>query len=188
MLKYEEKLHFDKYYNKMQSTSVLHKAISLVCDVAGYIVLYYCIKYILTSLPDFQPWSNFVPLFSLGGVLFSKIDLIYFTCGLILICYGTVKLSKITIQNHSARNEKSNTPERLLITGYYAKVRHPMYGTFIIMQAGFMLSLRSLDGIIIALIIIAVQFINAAIEEKKQLIPILEKNIKLMPRMLDVCF
>jgi protein-S-isoprenylcysteine O-methyltransferase Ste14 len=76
------------------------------------------------------------------------------------------------------RNEKSNTPERLLVTGYYAKVRHPMYGTFIIMQAGFMLSLRSLDGIIIALIIIAVQFINAAIEEKKQLIPIFGEEYK----------
>lgn len=179
MLKYEEKLHFDKYYNKLQSASVLHKVISLVCNVAGYIVLYYFIKYFLTSLPDFRPWSNFMPWFSFGGVLFSKIDLSYFTYGLILSCYGTIKLSKITIQNHSVRNEKSNTPKKLLATGYYAKVRHPMYGTFIIMQAGFMLSLRSLDGIIIALIIIAVQYINAAIEEKKQLISLFGEEYKL---------
>ncbi|MGW8115254.1 methyltransferase family protein [Caproicibacterium sp. NSD3] len=178
MLKYEEKLHFDKYYNKMQLPGVLHKVISLVCGVAGYIVLYYFIQYIFTSLPDLRPWSNFMPWFSLGGVLFSKIDLIYFTYGLILICYGTVKLSKITMQNHSVRTEKSNTPERLLVTGYYAKVRHPMYGTFIITQAGFMLSLRSLDGIIIACIILVFQYTNAAIEEKKQLIPIFGEEYK----------
>ncbi len=178
MLKYEEKLHFDKYYNKLQSTSVLHRVINLVCDVAGYIVLYYFIKYFLTSLPDFRPWSNFMPWFSLGGVFFSKIDLIYFAYGLILICYGTIKLSKITIQNHSVRDEKINTSEKLLVTEYYAKVRHPMYGTFIIMQAGFMLSLRSLDGIIIACIIVAFQYTNAAVEEKKQLIPIFGEEYK----------
>lgn len=178
MLKYEEKLHFDKYYNKIQSPRILHKVISLVCNIAGYIVLYYFIKYILASLPDFRPWSNFMPWFSLDGVLFSKIDLIYFACGLIFICYGTVKLSKITIQNHSVRNEKNDTPERLLITGNYAKVRHPMYGTFIIMQAGFMLSLRSLDGIIISCIILAFQYMNAVIEEKKQLIPIFGEEYK----------
>lgn len=178
MLKYEEKLHFDKYYNKMQSSSVLHKVISLVCDVAGYIVLYYFIKYIFTSLPDFRPWNNFMPWFSLGGVLFSKIDLIYFTYGLILICYGTVKLSKITMQNHSVRNEKSNIPARLLVTGYYAKVRHPMYGTFIIIQAGFMLSLRSLGGIIIACIIFAFQYVNAAVEEKRLLLPTFGEEYK----------
>lgn len=171
MLKYEEKLHFDKYYNKLQSTSVLHKVINLVCGVVGYVVLYYFIKYIFTSLPDFRPWHSFMPWFSFGGVLFTKIDFIYFTCGLIIICYGTVKLSKITLQNHSVRNEKSNTPERLLVTGYYAKVRHPMYGTFIILQAGFMLSLRSFDGIIIACIIVAFQYANATVEERRLLLP-----------------
>lgn len=55
---------------------------------------------------------------------------------------------------------------------YYAKVRHPMYGTFIILQAGFMLSLRSFVGIIIAFIVLIFQYANAVIEEKKQLIPI----------------
>lgn len=171
MLKYEEKLHFDRYYNKMQSAGVLHKVIGLVCGAIGYVVLYYFVKYILISLPDFRPWSNFMPWFSIGGVLFSKIDLLYFICGLILICYGNVKLSAITIQNQSVRNEKCSTPEKLLVTGYYAKVRHPMYGTFIITQAGFMLSLRSLDSIIIACIIITFQYVNAAVEEKRLLLP-----------------
>lgn len=178
MLKYEEKLHLDRYYNKIQSANVLHKVIGLVCGAIGYVVLYYFIKYILISLPDFRPWSNFLPWFSFDGVLFSKIDLLYFICGLILICYGNVKLSAITIQNHSVRSEKSNSPEKLLVTGYYAKVRHPMYGTFIILQAGFMLSLRSLDGIIIACIIVAFQYANAAVEERRLLFPAFGEKYK----------
>jgi protein-S-isoprenylcysteine O-methyltransferase Ste14 len=179
MLKYEEKLHFDKYYNKLQSNSFPQKVISLVCGIIGYVVLYYFIKYIFTSIPDFLPWSNFKSWLSLGGVRFTKIDLIYFTCGLFLTCYGTIKLSKITVQNHRVRDEKSNAPKELLVNGYYAKVRHPMYGTFIILQAGFMLSLRSFDGVIVALIIISIQYVNAAIEERRQLIPIFGEEYKL---------
>jgi protein-S-isoprenylcysteine O-methyltransferase Ste14 len=188
MLKYEEKLHFDKYYSKMQSNSLPHKILSLVWGIAGYVILYYFIKYILTFIPDFQPWSNFKPWLILGGVKFIKADLVYFTCGLFLTCYGSIKLSKITVQNHSVRNEKNGIPKELLVSGYYAKVRHPMYGTFIILQAGFMLSLRSLDGILIALIIIAVQYVNAVIEEKRQLIPIFGEEYKLYIKNVNRMF
>jgi protein-S-isoprenylcysteine O-methyltransferase Ste14 len=172
MLKYEEKLHFDKYYSKMQSSSFLHKAISLLWGIIGYVLLYYLIEYIFTGIPDFQPWDNFKTWFKIENVKFTKSDLVYFVCGLIINCYGFIRLSKITIENHSAKNKENNTPNKLLITGYYAKVRHPMYGTFIILQAGFMLSLRSFIGMILALIIVIVQYINAGFEEKSQLIPI----------------
>ena len=47
-----------------------------------------------------------------------------------------------------------------------------MYGTFIILQAGFMLSLRSFIGMMVILIITAFQYINAKFEEKNDLIPL----------------
>ena len=46
------------------------------------------------------------------------------------------------------------------------------------MQAGFMLSLRSLDGIIIACIIFTFQYTNTAVEGKKQLIPTFGEKYK----------
>lgn len=125
---------------------------------------------------------------NIGGVQFIKSDIIYFILGLITVCYGSVRLSKITIQNHSAKNKENSAPSKLLITGYYDRVRHPMYGTFIILQAGFMLSLRSLIGIILALIIIIFQYMNAMFEEKRQLIPLFgdkyHQYIKNVSRML----
>lgn len=172
MLKYEEKLHLDEHYRKLQSNSFLKTTIGLVWGIVGYIFLYVLIKYVFLHIPDFQPWNNFETWFILGNIRFVKVDLVYFVCGLIFNCYGTVRLSKITEQNHSAKSEKCSTPKNLLTNGYYAKVRHPMYGTFIILQAGFMLSLRSFVGIIVALIIVGGQYINAIIEEKKKLIPI----------------
>lgn len=172
MLKYEQKFNFDKRYNKHQSSSFLRRAISLIWGIAGYVLLYYLIKSVLVYIPDFQPWNDVETWFSAGIVNFVKADLVYFICGLIFSCYGSIRLSKITVYNHSAKNEKDSKPKKLLVNGYYAKVRHPMYGTFIILQAGFMLSLRSFVGMLIALIIIFVQYANAALEEKKQLIPI----------------
>ncbi len=51
MLKYEEKLHLDRYYNKMQSAGVLHKVIGLVCGAIGYVctLLFYKIYSYLPS-------------------------------------------------------------------------------------------------------------------------------------------
>lgn len=172
MLKYEEELHFDKFYEKLKSNSFPHKVIHLVWGVIVYILLFYSVKYILNSIPDFQPWGNFKTWFALGGVRFIKLDLGYFIYGIILTCYGTMRLSKITDQNHSVRNEEGSDPKKLLVDGYYARVRHPMYGTFILLQAGFMLSLRSFVGIIIAILVFIFQYANAVIEEKKKLIPI----------------
>ena len=172
MLKYEEKLHLDKHYNKLKSGSFIHKAISLIWGIIGYVLLYYFIKYVFTHISDFRPWNNFGMWLNIGGVQFIKSDIIYFIWGLIIACYGSIKLSKITIQNHSAKNKENNIPNKLLITGYYAKARHPMYGTFIILQAGFLLSLRSFIGMILALMIIIFQYMNARFEEKKQLIPL----------------
>ena len=172
MLKYEEKFHFDKNYKKLQKGGFMHVAITLVWGITGYVLLYYLFKYIFNCIGDFQPWNDFKILLNIGDVELIKSDLAYFVWGLIIVCYGTIRLSKITYQNHSAKNKENSTPHKLLTTGYYTKVRHPMYGTFIILQAGFLLSLRSFIGIIVALIVVIAQYINAGFEEKKQLIPI----------------
>lgn len=172
MLKYEEKLHFNKHYEKWQSLSVLRVAIGVIWRIAGYILLYFLFKYILRYIPDLNPWDNTETWFRIGVVRFVRADLAYFVYGIILTCYGGIRLAKITAQNHSAKNQKDSMPQELLITSYYAKVRHSMYGTFIILQASFLLSLRSFTGMILALIVVTIQYLNAFFEEKKHLLPV----------------
>lgn len=178
MLKYEEKFHLDQHYKMLQSNSALRKSIAVVWGVIGYILLYLLIKYVLLYIPDVQPWNDLETWFTLSGISFVRADLVYFLYGLIMTSYGTVKLPQISVQNHSVKNKNSNKPKKLLVNGYYTKVRHPMYGTFIILQAGLMMSLRSLDGMIIALLIIISQYINATIEEKNQLVPTFGEEYK----------
>jgi protein-S-isoprenylcysteine O-methyltransferase Ste14 len=185
LLKYEEKLHWDKQYEKLQSSSFLHTFSMFAWGIVEYTLLYYLIKYLLGFVPDFRPWHVFPVWFSFIGVEFSKIDLPYFTYGLILSCYGMVKLSQATQQNHKAKSkDDKRSPITLVTDGYYAKVRHPMYGTFVILQAGLMLSLRSSIGMAIALLIAIFQYINAVFEEKKQLIPIFKETYGLYKKQV----
>jgi len=176
MLKYEKKLNLDKHYEKLIKNDKLKNFYSVLLGIISYIFLYFIAKYVLTFLPDFQPWGDFEVWFYIGRIEISKVDLVYFLYGLLLSVYGLRKLLKITIQNHSVKDKRDNIPKSLLINGFYSKVRHPMYGTFIILYAGFMLSLKSLIGVIIALIIIFVQYLNAFYEERKKLIPIFREE------------
>lgn len=171
MLKYEKKLKLDEHYKKFQS-GLFPKAIALTWSILGYALLYYLVKYIVVRLPDLSPWNNWKEMFSFGKVQFLKIDVAYFVWGLVNVCYGSLKLAQITAENQSVRGKEDDKPSKLLVTGSYGKVRHPMYGAFATMQVGFMLSLRSLIGLVAALILLAVQFISAGFEEKKQLVPL----------------
>jgi protein-S-isoprenylcysteine O-methyltransferase Ste14 len=172
MLEYEKRLHFDAHYQKLQSLTVAQRTGKLIGSVAGYVVIYAVLRYILTVVPDYQPWNNAEVWFTFCTIPFSKFDCVNFIFGLAANCYGSIRLMKITAENHNVKDDKSGAPTKLLTTGCYAKARHPMYGTFIILQSSLLLSLRSFIGIILAAIVIAFQYFNAAREEKKKLIPL----------------
>ncbi|MGE4353840.1 MAG: isoprenylcysteine carboxylmethyltransferase family protein [Oscillospiraceae bacterium] len=172
MLEYEKRLHFDEHYKKLQSLNVTQRIGRLLWGIVGYVVIYAVLKYVLMFIPDFQPWNDIREWFAFCTIPFSKCDCVYITFGLVANCYGSIRLMKITAQNHSVKDNKSGARTRLLTDGCYAKVRHPMYGSFIIMQSSLLLSLRSFIGIILALVVTAFQYFNAAWEEKKKLIPL----------------
>lgn len=172
MLEYEKRLHFDEHYKKLESLNPVQKIGKSIWGVIGYFLIYIALKYILLSIPDFRPWNTSEVWFTFCTITFLKYDGFYFTFGLIASCYGNIRLAKITAQNHSVKDISSGAPLKLLTDGGYSKVRHPMYGTFIILQSSLLLSLRSFIGIILALFVIIVQYFNAAWEERTKLIPL----------------
>lgn len=178
MLNYEKKLHLDERYKNMQSLNIIKRAVALIWGCVGYIVLYLLLKYVLLFVTDIQPWNNSDELFALYNISFSRYDCVYFALGILTNLYASLKLAKITAQNHSVKNKKDDNPTKLLTDGCYAKVRHPMYGNFIILQSCFLLSLRSLWGIVLALVIAAFQCFNAMREENEKLIPIFKEEYK----------
>ncbi len=137
------------------------------------------LKIAITYVPDIYAWSHAEAWFTFKRIKFLKVDLIYFIIGLLMIYYGSIRLFNITIQNHSVKRKSEDIPNRLLKDGFYATVRHPMYGTFVILYMGMLLSLRSLEGIIIALLMTVGQYVNAMIEEKRILQPVFHEEYQL---------
>lgn len=182
MLKYEEMLHLDEYYKKLQESHLIRMSWIILSSTAWYTLIYVFLKFAITYVPDIYAWNHADFWFTFESIKFVKVDLIYFFIGLLMIYYGSIRLFNITIQNHSVRNKNEDIPKRLLKDGYYASVRHPMYGTFVILYMGILLSLRSLDGIIIALLMTVGQYVNAIIEEKRVLQPVFHEEYQLYIR------
>ena len=176
MLKYEEKLHFDAQYQKLQELSSAvrhggwHRAATLLLAAVCYAPLYYGAKYLLTLCQDLTLWRHTAPLLWLGTVPFGIADLAYFTCGFVLFCWGGIRLGGASAQT-PGKARTAGMPPTLRTSGLYAKMRHPMYSAFILLQGGFLLSLRSLAGLLLALAVLAVQTLNAKWEERRTLEP-----------------
>ena len=169
MLEYEKKLHLDEQWEKIKSCSIGSYIVSIIFGIILYAIIYAVLKKLLTFVPDIVQLNNSNVLTEFYGVLITFADVVYFAVGLALYLYGSIRYIAINKQNHSVR-EKSDTPTALLTTGCYAKVRHPMYGVFVIRSAAVLLSLRSWIGIALAIVFAVSQYLNALREEKKVLI------------------
>ncbi len=171
MLEYEKRLHLDKQWEKMQSSNVIKNIIFLVWSILCFIFLFIGLRWLMADIPDVHPWSNSSLWRSIFGISFLQVDTLFFLFGIIIYMYASIRFIGINKENHSVRT-KSDMPESLLITGFYAKVRHPMYGVFVIWFAAVFLSLRSVIGIFLAVLFAMTQYANAYREEKKTLVPL----------------
>lgn len=172
MLKYEEKLHLDEHYSKLQNGNFTTTIITLLWCVFCYFGVYYLVRKYGGSIPDIYSWNRAPFWRNVQGIDITYADAIYIILGLLLMCYGSIKLSIITRKNHSVRNRDSDTPDRLLTEGCYANVRHPMYGIFVVMYSSIFIAFHSVMGVVIILVLYVLQIINAISEERRTLIPV----------------
>lgn len=170
MLDYEKKWHFDKHYENLKKFD-FHVIVQIIFNIIFFTLIYSVFKYILVLLPDITLYKNSKCVVTFLNLQFFMPDFAFMAVGIILFCYGKVLISKISDQNCSVRTSSDNSPTSLLVDGYYKKVRHPMYGAFIITQMGILFSLRSLIATAFLLVVILIQYFNAFYEEKKDLIP-----------------
>jgi len=167
MLEYEKALHFDKQYEKLQKSPLLKLFWISIRSIICYTLLFYLLKMGTDKIPDLYAWRHMHTWITMGRVSFIKADIFYYAAGLVITCYASFQLDRITVQNHSVKRDNNKTPERILNEGYYAKKRHPMYGTFLLFYIGLFLSFRSLDGMLLAFLMIGFQYLNAVLEEKR---------------------
>lgn len=177
MQEYEKKLHLDKRWETMKAMSGGLKFFYVGVHAVTYAVMFIGLKWLMTWVPDIKPFQGAAKWFELIGIPFTKVDGIYFILGWVTYLYGSVRLAKISEQNHSVRG-KDDRPNRLLMEGCYAELRHPMYGTFVLHYAAVLLALRSLIGVVLVILFTVSQYINASLEEKRKLIPAFNEAYK----------
>ncbi len=153
MLKYEEKLRLDEQWEKL-SAGKCKSMLSPFSLTAFYVAALLLIR-----------WLRF------GWAKPSLSDGAFYIIGLIVFLYGSIRFMKINRENHAVRGKK-NTPSALLTDGVYAKVRHPMYGSFVICAVAFLLPMQSWLGAFLSVLFAAFQYANAVIEERRKLIPL----------------
>lgn len=171
MLEYEKKLHLDEHWEKLQKCQIGKICLNVIISMVSYTILFLGITWGLTFISDVSAWSSSSVWRTIFGLSFLNADIVYFIVGILFYIYASIRFFGINEQNHSVRG-KEDTPNSLLTTGYYAKVRHPMYGVFIMRCAFVLLSVRSLIGIVICVLFAVSQYLNACREEKKVLIPL----------------
>lgn len=165
MLNYEEAFHFNDYYEKYQKSPLLKFCWIILESTVWYTAFFLLLRLGTDKFPDLYAWKHMNSWFTFGNITFIKADLIYYAAGLLIIYYASFQLNHITLQNHSVKEKNNKMPKQILKDGYYAKKRHPMYGAFLFLYIGVLLSLRSLNGILLALLLIGFQYINAILEE-----------------------
>jgi len=105
-------------------------------------------------------------------------NLIHIIAGFGLFIYAVFNLINITAVNHNARDPRTRKPVELITEGYYARVRHPMYGMMILIYIGFFFALKSWLALAIGLILTMILLVNGWYEEKYQLIPLFGSKYK----------
>jgi protein-S-isoprenylcysteine O-methyltransferase Ste14 len=134
-----------------------------------YIGIYISLKYLIGLLPDIKPWESIKYSYTVYNYNIMISDGIYFLLGLISFVLGFFMITETSRRIREVRDEKTRLSNRLMTDGCYNKMRHPMYASFILLQAGSLSSLRSLICTILAAFVIIDQYINVKTEEKNQL-------------------
>jgi protein-S-isoprenylcysteine O-methyltransferase Ste14 len=104
--------------------------------------------------------------YSIPELLAAVFCFLAFLYGLFLIISASQEI------NHKTNSKKERQPSYLIQNGPYAKVRHPMYTGFILVETGLWFSLHSPYGYVIGLLLTGLFLSNGPREEKTQLIPI----------------
>jgi protein-S-isoprenylcysteine O-methyltransferase Ste14 len=123
-----------------------------------------------SEMPELRLWKS-LDLVLLGGPWHVTLSgAAHLFIGLAIFVPSFYVVVDIVRVNQRAQGGK-NEPLYLLTDGYYANVRHPMTGGFILVVFGFFISLGSLVGLVMIVFFCLFFHVATLYEEQKWLLP-----------------
>ena len=131
-----------------------------------FIVVLVVAGLLLPLLPGPQLWAGVDRLILPGKVPVRLTHLIHLLIGYGLFIYGSYHAWRATQLKNTVEDPKYELATRILDTGYYAQVRHPMYGMFILANVGLGFAMNSIYGLAFGLLSLVLFIANGIFEER----------------------
>lgn len=131
-----------------------------------FIVVLVVAGLLLPLLPGQQLWASVDQSIRIGKLSVRSTQLMHLLIGYGLFIYGSYHAWQATRLKNTVEDPKHELATRILDTGYYAQVRHPMYGMFILANVGLGFAMNSIYGLAFGLLSLLLFFANGIFEER----------------------
>ncbi len=141
--------------------------VHLILKIMGTILVFGLIWIVVRHIPfiaETTVWQGQSSLVNIFGIPVSLVEVPFIMAGLLIYIKGSMRYSKATRFIHFARRTRSR--HKLVTNGPYQKMRHPMYGGWVLKWTGLGIVLGSPFTVALALLLAVGQIIAACFEEK----------------------
>ena len=140
--------------------------LKIAASTALFIMVLVIAGLLTPLLPGPQFWISIDQTITLAGGTISLATLLHILIGYLLFIYGSFHAWQATRLKNTVEDSRHELATRILDSGYYARVRHPMYAMFILANVGLGFAMHSIYGLAFGLLSLAAFVANGIFEEK----------------------
>lgn len=140
--------------------------LKIAASTALFIAVLVIAALITPLLPGPDLWSAIDRTITVADGTVSLANLLHVLLGYTLFIYGSFHAWQATRLKNTVEDPKHELATHILDTGYYARVRHPMYGMFILANVGLGFAMYSVYGLGFAFLSLAAFVANGIFEER----------------------
>lgn len=140
--------------------------LKIAASTALFIAVLVIAALITPLLPGPELWAGIDRTITVAGGTVSLTSFVHILLGYTLFIYGSFHAWQATRLKNTVEDSKHELATRILDTGYYARVRHPMYGMFILANVGLGFAMNSVYGLGFGLLSLAAFVANGILEER----------------------
>jgi protein-S-isoprenylcysteine O-methyltransferase Ste14 len=141
-------------------------SLKIAASTGLFIVVLLITGLVTPLLPGPHPWAAIDRTVAVAGGAVSLAHLLHVLFGYALFIYGSFHAWQATRLKNTVEDLKHELATRILDTGYYAHVRHPMYGMFILANMGLGFAMMSVYGLAFGLLSLVLFIANGIFEER----------------------